>query len=139
MTGESAELPVAWLPKEKPCSGCSRWLPLDAFPVNRRMHFGRSSRCRECAREATRDWRRRNRERENADRRAAYRKANPLPERACVVCGRLFLKRPDALVCGARCRERRKAGQRRKRATGCGGRPGGPRAGLRDFSARDTG
>ena len=51
----------------------------------------------------------RNRDAENAMRRARYRAANPLPERPCVVCGRLFTKRPDAVVCGERCRERRKA------------------------------
>jgi hypothetical protein len=73
-----------------------------------RMHLGRHSWCRECARAATRDWRERNRERENAERRAAYREANPLPERPCVVCGRPFAKRPDALVCSPNCRWRRK-------------------------------
>lgn len=50
----------------------------------------------------------------NAERRKAYREANPLPERPCIVCGRPFAKRPDALVCGPACRERRKAGRRRR-------------------------
>jgi hypothetical protein len=58
------------------------------------MYLGRSSRCRKCHRAATAHWRRRNRDRENAERRAAYREAHPLPERPCVVCGRLFTKRP---------------------------------------------
>jgi hypothetical protein len=56
---------------------CSDSLPLEAFPLNRRMHLGRSSHCRECAREATRDWRRRNRDTINAERRAAYRDEHP--------------------------------------------------------------
>ena len=46
------------VPSEKICSNCSRWLSLESFPRNERMHFGRHSWCRECAREATRDWRR---------------------------------------------------------------------------------
>ena len=72
------------------------------------MHLGRSSACRECHREAVRNWRRRNRDQENAARRAAYRDANPLRERPCVVCGRPFAKRPDAVVCSYRCRQERK-------------------------------
>lgn len=98
-------------PTHRRCSNCSAWLPLEAFPVNRRRHLGRSSWCRECARAATRDWRNRNPGYQvayNAERRAAYRAENPLTERACVVCGRPFVKRPNALVCGPRCRERRK-------------------------------
>jgi hypothetical protein len=51
---------------EKRCTGCSGWLPLEEFPHNRHMHLGRSSRCRECHRAATRDWRDRNRDRVNA-------------------------------------------------------------------------
>jgi hypothetical protein len=66
------------------------------------------SRCRVCHRAATADWRRRNRHDENERRRLAYRAAHPLVERRCVVCGRPFTKRPDALVCSARCRNRRK-------------------------------
>ena len=102
-----------WAPSEKRCTSCSRWLPLEDFPLNARMHWGRSSHCRECAREATRDWRARNRERVNAERRRAYRVQNPLPIRACVVCGRSFAKRPDALVCGRECRRRRKLEKQR--------------------------
>ena len=101
---------------EKRCSHCSRWLPLSDFVANRRAYLGRSSWCRECHREAVRDWRRRNRERENAHRRKRYREQNPLPERPCVVCGRLFAKRADAIVCGSRCREARKYEQRKARA-----------------------
>jgi hypothetical protein len=48
------------VPTEKLCSNCSRWLPLEVFERNVRTHFGRHSWCRDFAREATRDWRRRN-------------------------------------------------------------------------------
>jgi hypothetical protein len=62
---------------EKRCTGCSEWLPLEGFPLNCRMHLGRSSRCRKCHRAATKDWRERNRERVNAERRAAYQRRAP--------------------------------------------------------------
>ncbi len=55
---------------EKVCAKCRRWGQLTDFPAGK-ASSGRSSWCRECHREAVRDWRRRNRERENADRRAA--------------------------------------------------------------------
>ena len=90
MSAEPGSFADPSAPREKPCSRCGRWLPLEAFPVNRSAHWGRASRCRGCAREATRDWRRRNRDRENAERRARYRRDHPLFERPCVVCGRLF-------------------------------------------------
>jgi hypothetical protein len=110
---DTAEHLTTWLPKEKPCSACSRWLPLEAFPLNRSRYLGRGSRCLECAREATRDWRRRNRERVNAERRAVYREAHPLPERPCVDCGEVFTaKRRDVVRCPA-CRRLRKLEQRR--------------------------
>jgi hypothetical protein len=115
---DTAEHLETWLPKEKPCSGCSRWFPLEAFPLNRRMHLGRGSRCRECAREATRDWRKRNREYElayNAERRERYRAEHPLTEWHCVVCGEAFAGRADRLVCSERCRNRRKRVQREAR------------------------
>jgi predicted nucleic acid-binding Zn ribbon protein len=99
---------------EKFCSKCGDWLPLEEFPRNRRMYLGVSSRCRECHREATRDWRLRNRERVNADRRAAYRAEHPLEEKHCVVCGESFVRRPDAIVCGERCRRERQREQRRE-------------------------
>jgi predicted nucleic acid-binding Zn ribbon protein len=105
-----------WAPTEKRCSSCSRILPLEEFPLNRRMHLGRSSHCRECARAATRDWRERNREAVNAERRTAYRAEHPLPERTCAVCGRSFTKRPDAVVCGEECRRQRKREQRKTAA-----------------------
>jgi hypothetical protein len=110
---------------EKFCSKCGDWLPLEEFPRNRRMYLGVSSRCRECHREATRDWRERNRERVNAERRAAYREEHPRVERDCVQCGRPFEGRPDALVCGEDCRRERKLEQRRKRP-GVRGSQGSP-------------
>ena len=99
---------------EKGCTGCSAWFPLEEFPRIRRMHLGRSSRCRECHREATRGWRDRNRERVNAERRAAYRELHPRVERDCAECGRSFTGRPDALVCSVECRRARQNEQRRE-------------------------
>jgi hypothetical protein len=112
---DTAELQETWLPKEKPCSGCGDWMPLESFPLNRRMYLGRGSRCRECAREAVRDWRRRNRDEINAERRARYRAEHPLREWHCVVCGEAFEGRPDRLVCSERCRNRRKRVQKQIR------------------------
>jgi predicted nucleic acid-binding Zn ribbon protein len=100
---------------EKRCTGCSEWLPLEEFPRNRRMYLGVSSHCRSCHRAATKDWRDRNRERLNTERRAAYREQHPWAERDCVHCGRPFRGRPDALVCGDECRRTRKLEQRRER------------------------
>jgi hypothetical protein len=54
---------------EKKCSKCRRWGPLEDFPPNPNLSSGLSSWCRECHRNSVRDWRRRNRERENARRR----------------------------------------------------------------------
>jgi hypothetical protein len=112
---------ASWLDRqrmegEKFCSKCGDWLPLKEFPRNQRMHLGVSSRCRECHREATRDWRSRNREYElayNAERRRLYREAHPRIQRDCVQCGRPFEGRPDALVCGDECRRVRRLEQRR--------------------------
>jgi hypothetical protein len=55
---------------EKKCSRCRRWGPSAEFPPNDRTSSGLSSWCRECHREAVRAWRRLNRDRENAQRRA---------------------------------------------------------------------
>jgi predicted nucleic acid-binding Zn ribbon protein len=99
---------------KKQCSRCHRLLPLDEFVANPRAFLRRSSHCRKCHRESVRDWRARNRERVNADRRQAYREAHPLPERPCVVCGQLFRRRPDALVCGEDCRRTRRLEQRKR-------------------------
>jgi hypothetical protein len=90
-------------------------LPLSEFPRNRSAQWGRGSRCRRCAAAATKDWRDRHKREINAERRAAYREANPLRERPCAVCGRPFAKRRDALVCGPRCRNRRKRGRQKAR------------------------
>jgi hypothetical protein len=112
---DTAELRPTWLPTEEFCPGCSRVLPLEAFPPNRRMYSGRGSRCRECAREATRDWRNRNRDEINAERRERYRAEHPLVEWHCVVCGEAFQGRRDRLVCSEQCRNRRKRVQKQIR------------------------
>ncbi len=106
---------MTWPPTHKRCSNCGGWLQLDAFPANRRMHLGVSSRCRVCHREATRDWRERNRDELNERRRAAYRDEHPRAERPCVVCEKPHSRRLGALVCSEECRNARKAEQRRAR------------------------
>ena len=66
--------------------------------------------------QATRDWRKRNRDDINAARRIEYRAEHPLPEKRCVVCGGSFTKRPEAIVCGEECRrERNRARLERQR------------------------
>ena len=55
---------------EKACAKCRRWGELADFPANGKASSGRSSWCRSCHRDAVRAWRRRNREIENARRRA---------------------------------------------------------------------
>jgi hypothetical protein len=55
---------------EKTCSKCRQWRPVAAFPPSERVSSGLSSWCRECHRAAVRDWRDRNRDEENARRRA---------------------------------------------------------------------
>jgi hypothetical protein len=97
----------------KRCSSCSEWLPFEDFPKNKLMHNGLSSHCRTCHNAAVQDWRERNRDEINRARREAYRAERPLPTRPCIVCGEPFSKRTDALVCGERCRNRRKDEQRK--------------------------
>jgi len=83
------------------------------------MRSGLNSWCKGCQLQRTREWRSRNRDYElsyNTERRAHYRAEHPLPEKRCVVCGDPFVRRPDALVCGERCRNRRKRAQRKARA-----------------------
>jgi hypothetical protein len=58
---------------EKVCARCRRWGALASFPPDGRQGSGRSSWCRACHRQAVRDWRARNRDRNNARRREAYR------------------------------------------------------------------
>jgi predicted nucleic acid-binding Zn ribbon protein len=115
ITAEPSQLRATWLETEQLCSGCSRLLPLESFPPNPRMYSGRGSRCRECAAEASRDWRRRNRDEINAERRARYRAEHPPVQWHCVVCGEAFEGRPDRLVCSERCRNRRKHAQKKIR------------------------
>jgi hypothetical protein len=95
---------------------CREWLSPEAFRPNPNYSCGLDSWCRSCHAEAVREWRAKNREyveRYNAERRAEYRAAHPLPTRACLVCGELFSGRPDALVCSEQCRRNRKLEQRR--------------------------
>jgi hypothetical protein len=101
-------------PTEKRCARCDEWKPLDAFRPNRQNRTGLNSYRRVCARAATQDWRRRNREQIKAQRRREYREAHPLPTRSCSVCSQPFTGRPDRIVCGDECRERRKNEQRRR-------------------------
>ena len=100
---------------EKRCSNCSQFLPLDAFVANRGAWKGLSSWCRECHRQATRDWRARNRDELNARRREQYRLEHPLHEgRRCGECGREIpaTRNANALVCSPACRQARQAPQR---------------------------
>jgi hypothetical protein len=108
--------PVIPEPTHRRCTKCSQWLPFSAFPKHARMHNGISSHCRDCHREATNDWRERNRDELNERRRTAYRDEHPRAERACVVCGKPHSRRPGALVCGEECRNSRKAEQRKAAA-----------------------
>jgi hypothetical protein len=101
------------------CTACAQWLPLERFGPNPELRSGYSSWCRRCHAEKTRQWREANPEylaEYNARRRIEYREAHPLPTRACVVCGELFTKRADALVCSERCRNRRKHEQQKATA-----------------------
>jgi len=56
------------------CARCDRWLPPDSFSRNTRMLRGRSSWCRPCSVERTRQWRAENRAAVNAATRARYRR-----------------------------------------------------------------
>jgi hypothetical protein len=55
---------------KKFCSACREWHPVADFPRSSILSSGFSSWCKEAHREAVRAWRRRNREIENARRRA---------------------------------------------------------------------
>jgi hypothetical protein len=102
--------------RDKWCCACRSWLPAEAFRANSQYNTGYDPWCKACHAKATREWRARNPEhleRYNADRRREYREAHPLPTRPCVVCGKSFSGRPDALVCRPECRQQRKLEQRR--------------------------
>jgi hypothetical protein len=58
---------------QKFCSACREWHPVAAFPPSPTQSTGLSSWCKEAHRGAVRSWRARNRDRENARRREAYR------------------------------------------------------------------
>lgn len=106
--------------KGKWCCGCRKWRPIEDFRPNPNNSNGIDSWCRPCHAQAVREWRERNPDyiaAMNAKRRQEYREAHPLPTRPCVVCGKPFIGRVDALVCGEECRRQRKREQRaRKRA-----------------------
>jgi len=94
----------------KRCPRCERCLPLEAFSRNHRYKSGRSSWCRECAVEATRQWRERNQELVqwmNERRRLGER------ERECVDCSQTFTFKSTVAVRCSNCRRRRKLEQRR--------------------------
>jgi hypothetical protein len=101
------------LPTERRCTGCSEWKPLSEFPLNSRMHLGVSSRCRECHRAATKDWRSRHPDYDRAYY-DAHRRVGSRVSR-CVVCGETFKQGragPLSLRCRP-CRRERKLEQRR--------------------------
>jgi len=101
------------------CTAGRHWLPLEAFPPNENLNSGRDSWCRACRRERVQQWRAANPEyiaEYNERRRAEYRSEHPRTSRPCVVCGQPFSKRPDALVCSERCRNKRKHEQRKAAA-----------------------
>jgi hypothetical protein len=103
----------------KRCTACQQWLPLERFEPIVELRSGLDSWCRRCRAERTRQWREENPEylaEYNERRRVEYRAEHPLPTRPCVVCGQPFTKRGDALVCGERCRSRRKYLQRKATA-----------------------
>jgi hypothetical protein len=80
--------------------------------------MGLDCRCRACYAEASRRWREKHPEavaEYNERRRLEYAESHPRTERACVVCGRLHARKPDALVCSEACREERKRQQRLER------------------------
>ena len=100
------------------CCRCRQWLSPDAFRPNPNYTSGLDSWCRSCHADAVREWRAKNPdyvERYNAERRAEYRAEHPLHERPCVVCGKPFGARPDALACSTECRRQRKNEQRAQR------------------------
>jgi hypothetical protein len=100
----------------KRCPHCSKWLPFEAFSVNRRLKSGRSCWCKECARAAQARWRVKNAELINAARRLGER------ERDCVDCVETFAYRSTHAIRCLGCRNRRRRELKRKRAA-CAERP----------------
>jgi hypothetical protein len=104
---------IPWAPTEKFCRAVRAGFRWKTSRSTGTCTSAAAPGARDCVRRATKDWRQRNRERVNAERRVAYREQHPLPERPCIVCGEPFGKRADALVCGERCRNQRKDEQRK--------------------------
>lgn len=102
-------------PAHKRCARCAGWLPVEAFrvmPCRSKSEPWRqwklSSWCRDCQREANRQWRESHREAYNARRRAEYaERRGESRERTCTECGVVFEGRLNQLVCGRRCRDAR--------------------------------
>lgn len=114
LSGETRSRKSGVRSSEQWCPSCQQWLALEAFTPDR-------SACRRCHAAAMKNWRAENRdyvEQRNAQRRAEYRAESPLPTRPCAVCAEPFTGRPDAVVCGERCRSRRKVELRRLREPG---------------------
>jgi predicted RNA-binding protein with PUA-like domain len=44
----------------KPCKRCDEWLPLSAYYADSRLRDGRCSTCKDCMKEASREWHARN-------------------------------------------------------------------------------
>jgi hypothetical protein len=82
------------------CCRCRQWLPLEDFRPRLELG-GPESWCRRCHADANRLWRAKNPAAVaayNARRRQEYREKHAPPTRPCVVCGKPFAKRPNALV-----------------------------------------
>lgn len=89
------------------CSRCGQDDPLE-FRANSRMRSGLHSWCKECQRQAVRDWRARNPEYEAAyNERRRVLGTDGFYTKVCVTCGSEFrTKRRHTKICGAgRCRE----------------------------------
>jgi hypothetical protein len=88
----------------KHCSRCGKWLPFAAFPRNPRLKSGVDSWCTRCRSEESRRWRAENPEYVEAYN--ASRRVGPT-RLTCSECGVEFEGRPNRLVCGAACGDRR--------------------------------
>jgi hypothetical protein len=107
------------LGRGKWCPAGQHWQPLEAFAPNENLNSGLDSWCRSCHAERTRQWRAANSAylaEYNERRRAEYRAEHPRALRPCVVCGKLHSRKPGALVCGERCRNRRNRELKKQKA-----------------------
>jgi predicted nucleic acid-binding Zn ribbon protein len=98
------------------CCRCLDYRPIEDFRPNPNTSTGLDSWCRSCHITADREWREKNSEyvqEYNERRRREYREQHPRRVRPCAVCGKPMSRAPQALVCGERCRSRRKYEQRK--------------------------